>query len=98
MEDERHLDDLKIYICSKLSGHLVNENDLDGATEMLFKKSEGSFVYMASMVASFAGEKKWTIAELKGLPDGLDGVYCANFARILEPKQEAVPYNVGKVS
>ena len=98
MEDERHLDDLKVYIRSKLSGSLVNENDLDDATEMLFKKSTGSFVYMASMVASFEGDKKWTITELKGLPDGLDGVYRDNFARLLEPKQEAVPYDVSKVS
>ena len=98
MEDKRHLDDLKAFIRSKLRGHLVNENDLDEATELLFKKSGGYFVYIASIAAMFEGDKKWTMAELKALPDGLDGVYCDYFARILEPNQEAVPYLVDKVS
>ena len=98
MGDKRHLDDLRAFIRSILSGHLVNENDLDDAVELLFKKSEGYFVYMASIAAKFEGDRKWTMAELKCLPDGLDGIYCDNFARILEPKQDAVPYDVSKVS
>ena len=98
MEDERHGGDLRAFIRSNVTGHLVDENDLDQATELLFDKSGGYFVYMASIAANFEGDKKWTIAELKALPDGLDGVYCDNFARIMEPNQKAVPYDADKVS
>ena len=96
--DKRHLDDLRAFIRSILTGQLVNESDLDEAEGILFEKSGGYFVYIASIVAMFEGEKKWTIAELQDLPDGLDGIYCDNFARILEPSQEDVPYVIDKVS
>ena len=66
--------------------------------ELLFKKSGGYFVYIASIAAMFEGDKKWTLAELECLSDGLDGVYCDYFARILGPSQEAVPYLIDKVS
>ena len=98
MGDKRHDKDLDGFIRSRLTGQLDDVNDLDDATKMLFKKSTGSFVYMASMVASFEGDKKWTITELEGLPHGLDGVYCDYFARILEPNQDDVPYAIGEVS
>ena len=96
--DKRHHVDLRVFISSNLTGHLENESDLEDATEMLFRKSGGYFVYIASIAAMFEGDKKWTLAELNALPDGLDGVYCDYFARILEPNQEAVPYLVDKVS
>ena len=98
LKDERHNNDVKASIRSKLTGHLANENDLDDATEILFNKSEYNFVYLVSMVADFEGDKKWTIEELEDKPDGLDSMYCVYFARILEPKQEDVPYNIEKVS
>ena len=98
MGDQRHLDDLKAFIRSKLRGHLVNDNDLKEATELLFKKSGGYFVYIASIAAMFEGDRKWTMAELECLPDGLDGVYRDYFARILEVKQKDVLYDVDKVS
>ena len=98
MEDVRNHDDAKAFIRSKVTGHLADENDLDDAVELIFNKSGGYFVYIASIAAMFEGDKKWTMAELKALPDGLDGVYCDYFARILEPNQEAVPYLVDKVS
>ena len=50
------------------------------------------------MVANFQGERKWKMVELEKLPEGLDGKYCDYFARILEPKQTTVPYDVSKVS
>ena len=98
LKDERHNNDVKASIRSKLTGHLANENDLKAATEILFDKSESSFVYMVSMVADFQGDKKWTIAELEDRPKGLDGMYREYFLRILKPKQEEVTYNVDKVS
>ena len=98
MEDPRHKNDIEDFITSKLTGHLANENDLKAATEILFVKSESSFVYMVSMVADFQGGKKWTIAELEDKPDGLDGMYCEYFASTLEPKQPEVPCNIRKVS
>ena len=98
MEDERHGGDLRAFIRSNVTGHLVDENDLDQATELLFDKSGGYFVYMASIAANFEGDKKWTVAELKALPDGLDGVYCDYFARILQQNQDDVPHDIGMVS
>ena len=98
MEDKRHGNDVEAFIRSTLTGQLVNENDLDEATAMIFKKSGGYFVYVASIVAMFEGDRKWTLAELEKLPDGLDGIFCDNFARIFEPNQEDVPYVIGKVS
>ena len=99
LKDERHNNDIRAFIRSKLTGHLANENDLDDATEILFNKSEGTFVYMISMVADFEGDKKWTIAELKKKPHGLDNVYREFFAIILNQKQEKeIPYKVEKVS
>ena len=98
MKDERHNNDIRAFIRSKLTGHLANENDLDDATEILFNKSGRTFVYMISMVADFKGGKKWTIAELEDKPDGLDGMYCEYFASTLEPKQPEVPCNIRKVS
>ena len=95
--DKRHHVDLRVFISSNLTGHLENESDLEDATEMLFRKSGGYFVYMASMVANFQGERKWKMVELEKLPEGLDGKYCDYFARILEPKQTTVPYDVSKV-
>ena len=99
MKDERHNNDIRAFIRSKLTGHLANENDLDDATEILFNKSGRTFVYMISMVADFKGDKKWTIAELKKMPHGLDNVYREFFAIILDRKQEEdVTYNIDKVS
>ena len=98
MEDERHGNDVNDFIRSNVTGHLVNESDLDKATEIIFKKSGGYFVYVASIVAMFEGDRKWTLAELEKLPDGLDGIYCDYFARILEPNEGDVPYIIDKVS
>ena len=98
MEDKRHGNDVEAFIRSTLTGQLVNENDLDEATAMIFKKSGGYFVYVASMVTEFEGDRKWTLAELEKLPDGLDGIYCDYFARILEPNEGDVPYIIDKVS
>ena len=98
MGDKRNDADLKAYIRTRVTGHLVDEKYLDDAIEMLFKKSAGNFLYMASIAANFEGDKKWTIAELKALPDGLDGFYCENFARILKPKLGALPHDADKVS
>ena len=98
MEDVRNLVDVKAFICSKVTGHLADENDLYDAVELIFKKSGGYFVYMASIAGNFEGDKKRTMADLEGLSDGPDGVYCRYFARILENKQEDVTHLVDKVS
>ena len=98
MKDKRLNNDIKAFIRSRLTGYLVDENDLEAATEILFKKSGGNFLYIVSMVGKLEGDRKWTIAELRGRPDGLDGMYREYFERILESEQETVPYDVGKVS
>ena len=98
MEDPRHSNDIEDFISSRLTGYLADENDLEAATKILFEKSESSFVYMVSMVADFQGGKKWTIAELKDRPNGLDGKYREYFLRILDQKPADVPYNIEKVS
>ena len=98
LKDETHSDVIKDLIRSKVTGYLVDEDDLEAATKILHNKSGGNFVYIALMVADFQGDKKWTIEELEDKPDGLDSMYCVYFARILEPKQEDVPYNIEKVS
>ena len=94
----RNLVVVKAFICSKVTGHLVNENDLGDAVELIFKKSGGYFVYIASIAGNFDGDKKWTMAQLEGMPDGPDGFYCEYFARILEQDQKDVPYLIDKVS
>ena len=94
----RNHDDAKAFIRSKVTGHLANENDLDDAVELIFNKSGGYFVYIASIAGNFDGDKKWTMAQLEGMPDGPDGFYCEYFARILEQKEEDVPYLIDKVS
>eukprot|EP01031_Cornospumella_fuschlensis_P025154 gene25154-30378_t len=96
-DDPRHQLDLREYVAAQLRGRVRvspggNNNDSKQtealAVDLLLRKSEGRFVYMAQAVATLFAPcsqptQQFSLEELDALlPDGLDEVYLANFRRI----------------
>jgi hypothetical protein len=87
-EDERHEEDLRIFIRSKVliydnQSILEHDDQVEAAVELM-RKSEKLFIYMSyAMDYLQTCKKKYSLEELEEmLPPGLDGAYLLNFQRI----------------
>ncbi|KAG2440562.1 hypothetical protein HYH02_010146 [Chlamydomonas schloesseri] len=53
----------------------ASESEVAAAVDLLVKKSEGAFVYVARLLDGLYAKPRWTLAELTAFPQGLYGTY-----------------------
>jgi hypothetical protein len=102
-EDERHEEDLRIFIRSKVliydnQSILEYDDQVEAAVELLMRKSEARFIYISYIMDYLQTSKmEYILEKLKDiLPAGLDGAYVLYFQRIRNadvcPAPSRLPY------
>ena len=98
-DDERHRDDLKLFITATLRRKFNDTAIPEGAEDVLLRKSEGKFVYLAAVFESPEyhrdnGSTWSTLQDVEQLPDGLDDVYRKYFhqlySRLAQQEQKSI--------
>ena len=78
-DDPNHVADLKVYLRTQLSTVLADVTEIDEAVDLVFTKSNKTFVYVVMVIDPIIESyEKISLQQLRELPDGIDEVRIIN--------------------
>ena len=84
-DDPRHLEDIRLYVETKLRG-IMNEDEVAEGVDLVVNRSEGRFIYVSNVIEEITKNKlieHLSVQDLDyQLPEGLGGWYREFFVRM----------------